>query len=474
MIPDFLNPYIRKGAGLDVHNPADGALIASVATYSAEQVDTALQAAENARAAWAARTAKDRAAVLRCWHDLVIARREELARICTLECGKPYAESLGEVAYAASFIEWFAEEGKRAYGETIPSFAPGKRVLTIKQPVGTCAAITPWNFPLAMITRKAGPALAAGCSMVVKPAEATPLSALALEALALEAGVPEGLFKIVPTDDPVSIGKLLCASPIVRKLSFTGSTAVGKLLIEQSASTVKRLSMELGGNAPFIVFDDADIDAALDGYMVSKYRNAGQTCVCANRLLVQDSIYETFLERLAARVGELKVGDGFGEAVQIGPLIDGRACSKVAALVAGAVVEGASLVAGGEPHPAGANFFAPTVLRDVLPGMEIAQAEIFGPVSPVIRFRDEAEAIRIANDTPYGLAAYFYARDVGRIWRVMEALEFGMVAINEGALSTEVAPFGGIKESGFGREGSRHGIDEYLEIKYALVGGLSA
>jgi succinate-semialdehyde dehydrogenase/glutarate-semialdehyde dehydrogenase len=421
---------------------------------------------------WAARTAKERAKVLRSWHDLILEEMENLAMICTLECGKPLAESRGEVAYAASFIEWFAEEGKRAYGETIPSFANGKRILTIKQPVGVCAAITPWNFPLAMITRKVAPALAAGCSILVKPAEVTPLSALALEALAIKAGLPEGLFKVICTDDPVTVGKQFCDHAVIRKLSFTGSTAVGKLMLAQCASTVKRVSMELGGNAPFIIFDDADVDAAVDGFMLSKFRNAGQTCVCANRLLVQDSIHDSVVQKLTERVRALRVGSGKDD-VQIGPLINQKAVDKVSAIVADAVRSGARLLEGGANYHQGTNFFQPTMLDNVNPSMEIAQTEIFGPVVPIIRFQSEADAISISNDTPYGLAAYFYARDIGRIWRVMESLEYGMVAVNEGALSSEVAPFGGIKQSGMGREGSRHGLDEYLEIKYALIGGLS-
>lgn len=473
VLPEFLSPYLSD-CGLAVTDPATGESIATVEISSADMIDQYLADAEEAGAAWASLPAKARASILIRWHDLILSRSDELARICTLECGKPLAESIGEVAYAASFIQWFAEEAKRAYGETVPTFAVGKRILTLKQPVGLCAAITPWNFPLAMITRKVAPALAAGCAIVVKPAEATPLSALALESLAIEAGLPVNLFKVVCTSDPVSVGKQFCEHPLVRKISFTGSTAVGKLLLAQAAQGVKRVSMELGGNAPFIIFDDADIDAALDGFMLSKYRNAGQTCVCANRLLIQSSIYDKVIARLAERLRNLRVGHGMDEGVQIGPLIDSRAVSKVSALVLRAIDQGATLVEGGYPDPAGPNFYKPTLLVEVSSQMEIAQSEVFGPVTTAIRFHDEAEAIRIANETPYGLAAYFYARDIGRVWRVLEGLEYGMVAVNEGALSTEVAPFGGMKESGLGREGSRHGLDEYLELKYALIGGLSA
>jgi len=473
LLPEFLFPYLAID-GLAVSNPATGQQIATVAISSADMIDQHLVHAHEAGAVWASQTAKARATILIRWHDLILSHSNELARLCTLECGKPLAESVGEVAYAASFIQWFAEEAKRAYGETVPTFAAGKRVLTIKQPVGLCAAITPWNFPLAMVTRKVAPALAAGCAIVVKPAEATPLSALALEALAIEAGLPVNLFKVVCTSDPAAVGQQFCAHPLIRKISFTGSTAVGKLLLAQAAPGVKRVSMELGGNAPFIIFDDADIDAALDGFMLSKYRNAGQTCVCANRLLIQDGVYDQVVSRLADRVRNLRVGHGMDEGVQIGPLIDDRAVSKVSALVRSAIDQGAMLVEGGAADPAGPNFYKPTLLAEVSPQLDIAQAEIFGPVTTAIRFADEAEAIHLANDTPYGLAAYFYARDIGRVWRVLEGLEYGMVAVNEGALSTEVAPFGGMKESGLGREGSRHGLDEYLELKYALIGGLAA
>jgi|TARA_R110002049_G_scaffold12487_6_gene55875 succinate-semialdehyde dehydrogenase/glutarate-semialdehyde dehydrogenase len=471
---DLLQPYEQEGGALKVYNPATGAVIISLADYSVSEVTDMISDADAARHEWAARTAKERAEILRDWFNLIMQHQKEIAAICTAECGKPLAESMGEVAYGAAFIEWFAEEGKRAYGETVPTFAHGKRVLTIRQPVGTCAAITPWNFPIAMITRKAGPALAAGCPMILRPAESTPLSALALEALAHQAGIPKPIFRVCPSTDSRAIGALFCKSEIIRKLSFTGSTAVGKILMQQSAATVKKVSMELGGNAPFIVFDDADLEAAVEGAMASKFRNAGQTCVCANRILVQDSIYDAFASLLTQRVESLKIGNGADEGIQIGPLIDGKAVADVAGLVDRAVSDGARLAYGGGRNDAGENFYTPTILTGVTQEMEIAQTEIFGPVAPMIRFKTEDEAIRIANDTPYGLAAYFYSRDVGRIWRVMEALEYGMVGVNDGIISTEVAPFGGIKQSGIGREGSRHGLDEYTELKYCLMGGLEA
>ena len=465
---------VPEGTGLAVYNPATGALIATVRDYAAAEISAIIDAADAARPAWAAETAKARAAVLRRWYTLIMERQEELAALITVECGKPLAEARGEVAYGASFIEWFAEEAKRAYGETVPTFAAGKRVLTIKQPVGTCASITPWNFPIAMITRKVGPALAAGCSIVVKPAEATPLSALALETLARMAGVPADLFRVTPSNDPAGVGTLFCKHPKVRKLSFTGSTRVGKILMAQAAENVTRLSLELGGNAPFIVFDDADLDAAADGLMASKFRNAGQTCVCANRVLVQDGVYDVFVEKVRAKVAALVVGDGASPGTTIGPLINAAAVDKVESLVADALAGGAAALMGGNRSNAGPGFFEPTVLTGVRGDMAIATSEIFGPVVPLIRFSDEAEAVQLANNTPYGLAAYFYARDLGRVWRVMEALEYGMVGVNDGILSTEVAPFGGIKQSGLGREGSRHGLDEYLELKYCLMGGIGA
>lgn len=463
---------VPSGTGLAVLNPATEQQIAEVREFAPAEIAALIDAADAARPAWAAETAKARAAVLRRWFALIMERQEELAALVTAECGKPLAEARGEVAYGASFIEWFAEEGKRAYGETVPTFAAGKRVLTIKQPVGTCAAITPWNFPIAMITRKVAPALAAGCAIVVKPAEATPLSALALETLAHEAGVPRDVFRVVPSNDPAAVGSLFCSHPKVRKLSFTGSTRVGKILMAQASENVTRLSLELGGNAPFIVFDDADLDAAADGLMASKFRNAGQTCVCANRILVQDGVYDAFVERVRAKVAALVVGDGAAPGTTIGPLINRAGVDKVASLVEDALAHGAEAAMGGNRSNAGATFYEPTVLTGVQPDMAIATSEIFGPVVPVIRFTNEDEAVRIANDTPYGLAAYFYARDLGRVWRVMEALEYGMVGVNDGILSTEVAPFGGIKQSGLGREGSRHGLDEYLELKYCLMGGI--
>lgn len=471
---NLIKRFLDDKNGMPVLNPATGEQIAGVKTYSTAEIESIIVRAEHARKDWAALTAKVRAERLRDWYFQIMSYRDQLASLCTAECGKPLAESLSEVVYAASFIEWFAEEAKRAYGETIPPFASGKMVLTVKEAVGTCAAITPWNFPLAMITRKVGPALAAGCAMVVKPAEATPLSALALEALAAQARIPADIFRVVPSPEPAQVGKLFCTHPLIRKISFTGSTPVGKLLLAQAAGSVKRVSMELGGNAPFIVFDDADLDAAIDGLMISKFRNAGQTCVCANRVLVQDRVHDVFVAKLVKRVKSLKVGNGSEPGVEIGPLIDERAMAKVTALAAEATESGAVIACGGIPHAAGKRVFTPTVLTGVSQDMQIAQSEIFGPIAPVIRFTDEAEAIRIANDTPFGLAAYFYARDVGRVWRVMAGLEYGMVAVNEGVLSTETAPFGGIKESGLGREGSRHGLDEYLELKYALIGGLSA
>ncbi|MEI6643082.1 MAG: NAD-dependent succinate-semialdehyde dehydrogenase [Novosphingobium sp.] len=463
---------VPAGTGLAVLNPATGALVATVRDYAPDEIAALIDAADAARPAWAAETAKARAVVLRRWYGLIMERQEELAALITAECGKPLTEARGEVAYGAAFIEWFAEEAKRAYGETVPTFAQGKRVLTIKQPVGTCAAITPWNFPIAMITRKVGPALAAGCSIVVKPAEATPLSALALETLAREAGVPADIFRVTPSSNPAAVGSLFCSHPKVRKLSFTGSTRVGKILMAQAAQNVTRLSLELGGNAPFIVFDDADLDAAADGLMASKFRNAGQTCVCANRVLVQDGVYDAFLAKVRDKVAALVVGDGAAPGTTIGPLINAAAVDKVEALVADALAGGAAALMGGNRSDAGQGFYEPTVLTGVRADMAIATSEIFGPVVPVIRFAEEDEAVRLANDTPYGLAAYFYARDLGRVWRVMEALEYGMVGVNDGILSTEVAPFGGIKQSGLGREGSRHGLDEYLELKYCLMGGI--
>jgi succinate-semialdehyde dehydrogenase/glutarate-semialdehyde dehydrogenase len=467
---DDLIEHGLAGDGLAVFNPADGQRIAVVRSWSASELPPLIEAAELARHEWAARTAKERSTVLRRWYDLVGERKEDLARLATAESGKPDAEARGEVDYAASYLEWYAEEAKRAYGEVIPAPAPTKRALTIRQPVGTCAAITPWNFPLAMVTRKAGPALAAGCSMILKPAEATPLSALALEHLAREAGVPERLFRVVPTTDQAEIGEVLCGHPLIRKLSFTGSTTVGKLLLRQCVQTVKRTSMELGGNAPLIVFEDADLETAIEGVLYAKFRNAGQTCICANRVLVQHGIYDRFTAMLAARVSQLRVGDGADAGSEIGPLINRTAVDKVARLVDNAVAQGARALTGGARHAAGENFFEPTVLDGVTSGMPVATEEVFGPVAPIIAFRDEAEALHVANGTPYGLAAYVYTRDVNRIWRMMESLAFGMVGVNETAISAENVPFGGIKESGFGREGARQGLEEYLETKYVMMG----
>src|SRR5574343_2098497 len=442
-----------SGAQLAVHNPATGELLAEVPLAGAEETRRAIAAADAALPAWRALTARRRGQLLQAWHALILANAADLARLITAECGKPLAEANGGVLYGASFIEWFAEEGKRAYGETIPSPAANTRLVVIEQPVGVCAAITPWNFPLAMITRKVAPALAAGCTVIVKPAEQTPLTALALAALAEAAGLPAGVFNVV-TGNPQAIGGELTASPVVRKLSFTGSTAVGRLLMAQCAPTIKKLSLELGGNAPFIVFDDADIDAAVDGALLAKYRNTGQTCVCANRILVQSGVYEAFAAKLAAKVATLKVGPGSEAGVVQGPLINAAGLGKVEDHVADAVAKGARVLCGGARHERGGKFFQPTVLADVTTVMKVAREETFGPVAPLFRFETEAEAMAMANDTEFGLAAYFYSRDVGRCWRVGEALEYGMVGINTGLISNEVAPFGGIKQSGLGREGS--------------------
>ena len=453
------------GASFAVHNPASGELLARVPQCGAAETRRAVAAAEAAWPAWRGLTAKARGQVLQRWFALINDNAADLAHLITAEGGKPLAEARGEVAYGASFVEWFAEEGKRAYGETIPATVVDKRLLVIKQPIGVCAAITPWNFPLAMITRKVAPALAAGCPVVVKPAEQTPLTALALAVLAEAAGFPPGVFNVV-TGDPVAIGGELTASPTVRKLSFTGSTEVGRLLMAQCAPTIKKISLELGGNAPFIVFDDADVDAAVEGALVAKYRNTGQTCVCANRFLVQAGVYDEFAGQFAARVAQLRVGPGDEEGVAQGPLIDAAGLAKVEAHVADALGKGARVLTGGRPHPRGGNFYQPTVLADVTPAMRVAREETFGPVAPLFKFTSEAEAIALANDTEFGLAAYFYSRDVGRCFRVGEALEYGMVGVNTGLISNEVAPFGGVKQSGLGREGSKYGIDDYLEIKY--------
>ncbi len=461
-----------EGATTEIFNPASGASLGRVPNMGAAETRRAIDAAQVAQVAWRALTAKERAARLRAWYELMLANQEDLAQIMTAEQGKPLSEARGEVLYAASFIEWFAEEAKRVYGDTIPGHQPDKRLIVTKEPVGVAAAITPWNFPAAMITRKAGPALAAGCAMVLKPAPQTPFSALALAVLAERAGIPAGLFSVLPADAERSreVGGELCANPVVRKLSFTGSTGVGIKLMEQCAPTLKKLSLELGGNAPFIVFDDADLDAAVEGAMVAKYRNAGQTCVCANRIYVQEAVYDAFAEKLAAAVARLKVGQGVEAGVTTGPLIDGNAVAKVQSHLADALEKGARAVQGGKAL--GGNFFEPTVLVDVTPQMRVAREETFGPLAPLFRFSDEAEVVRQANDTEFGLAGYFYTRDLGRAFRVGEALEYGMVGINTGLISNEVAPFGGMKASGLGREGSRYGLDEYLEIKYLCLGGI--
>ena len=460
-----------SGETLAIHNPATGEALGTVPKTGAAETRRAIAAAQAALPAWRARTAGERARLLRRWHDLLMAHQDDLGLLMTAEQGKPLAEARGEIAYAAGYLEWFAEEGRRAYGEIIPPNLADRRILATREPVGVCAAITPWNFPAAMITRKAGAALAAGCTMVAKPASQTPFSALALAELAARAGIPAGVFNVV-TGSAAAIGGELCANPSVRKLSFTGSTEIGAQLIAQCAPTVKKLSMELGGNAPFIVFDDADLDAAVAGAIVSKYRNAGQTCVCANRLLVQDGVYDAFAEKLAKAVGGLKVGNGVEPGVTQGPLIDAPALAKVEELVADARAKGARVVCGGRRHALGRTFYEPTILADVTPAMRVAREEIFGPVAPLFRFAAEEDAVRMANDTEFGLASYFFARDVGRIFRVAEALEYGMVGVNTGAISTEIAPFGGVKSSGLGREGSRHGLDDYLEIKYVCIAGL--
>lgn len=453
------------GATIDVNNPATGDIIASVPALAAEDASNAIVAAQTAFRSWSKLAAKDRTALLRRWFDLIVENADDLAALMTAEQGKPLAEAKGEALYAASFVEWFAEEAKRVYGETIPAPTTNKRIVVIKQPIGVCAAITPWNFPAAMITRKAAPALAAGCTMIVKPAVQTPLTALALGVLAQQAGIPDGVFQVI-TGDARKLGAVLTASDTVRKLSFTGSTEVGRILMAQCAPTIKKLSLELGGNAPFIVFDDADLDAAVEGALASKYRNAGQTCVCSNRIYVQAGVYDTFAEKLAARVAALKVGEGHQPNVMIGPLIDEAAITKVTDHIADALAKGATVITGGKPHALGGTFFEPTVLVGATQQMKIAREETFGPVAPLFRFTTEEEVIAMANDTEFGLAAYFYTENVRRTWRVAEALEYGMVGHNSGLISNEVAPFGGVKQSGLGREGSHHGIDEYLEIKY--------
>nr|WP_283771678.1 NADP-dependent succinate-semialdehyde dehydrogenase [Shewanella sp. 10B] len=451
-----------------IANPATGAVIASVPVMGQAETQAAIAAAEAALPAWRALTAKERGAKLRRWFELLNENSDDLALMMTTEQGKPLAEAKGEVTYAASFIEWFAEEAKRVYGDTIPGHQGDKRIMVIKQPVGVTAAITPWNFPAAMITRKAAPALAAGCTMVVKPAPQTPFTALALAVLAERAGIPAGVFSVI-TGDAIGIGNEMCSNPVVRKLSFTGSTQVGIKLMEQCAPTLKKLSLELGGNAPFIVFDDANIDAAVEGAMIAKYRNAGQTCVCANRIYVQAGVYDEFARKLSIAVGKLKVGEGIGEGVTTGPLINRAAVEKVQSHLEDALSKGATVVAGGKPHSLGGNFFEPTVLTHVDSSMRVAREETFGPLAPLFKFTDVDDVIKQANDTEFGLAAYFYGRDISLVWKVAEALEYGMVGVNTGLISTEVAPFGGMKSSGLGREGSKFGIEEYLEIKYICM-----
>jgi succinate-semialdehyde dehydrogenase / glutarate-semialdehyde dehydrogenase len=460
------------GAGIAVDNPATGEILGSVPKLGRAETREAIEAAARAFRAWRWKTAKERALVMRRWFDLMMANQEDLAQLMTAEQGKPLGESRGEVAYAASFLEWFGEEAKRVYGDTIPGHQADKRIIVLKEPIGVVACITPWNFPLAMITRKAGPAIAAGCTVVLKPASQTPFSALALAELAERAGVPKGVFNVI-TGSAAEIGAELTSHPTVRKLSFTGSTETGKILMAQCAGTVKKLSLELGGNAPFIVFDDADLDAAVEGAILSKYRNTGQTCVCANRLLVQDKVYDVFARKLADAVTKLKPAPGTEAGATQGPLIDDKAVEKVESHIADATAKGAKVLVGGARHALGGRFFQPTVLTDVTPAMLISREETFGPVAPLFRFAAEADAIALANDTEFGLAAYFYGREVGRILRVAEALEYGIVGINTGIISTEVAPFGGVKESGLGREGSKYGIEEFLEIKYLCLGGIS-
>jgi succinate-semialdehyde dehydrogenase/glutarate-semialdehyde dehydrogenase len=465
----------RKGEGgrsFPVTNPATGQTIAEVADLGAKETRAAIEAANAAWGPWRKKLAKERAAILRRWFNLMMENQDDLGVLMTSEQGKPLTEARGEVAYAASFVEWFAEEARRVYGDTIPQHGPDKRIVVIKEPVGVVAAITPWNFPAAMITRKVAPALAAGCPVVIKPAKQTPLTALALAELAERAGFPEGVINVITTNRSSEVGLELTTNPIVRKVGFTGSTEIGKLLMKQSSSTVKKISLELGGNAPFLVFDDADIDAAVAGAMISKYRNTGQTCVCANRILVQDKVYDAFAGKLAAAVSRLKVANGLEPGAQQGPLIDRAALAKVEEHLDDALSKGAKVLVGGKRHELGGTFFRPTVLTDVTTQMKVAREETFGPVAPLFRFENEEDGIRIANDTEFGLAAYFYSRDIGRIWRVAEALEYGMVGINEGLISTEVAPFGGMKESGIGREGSKYGIEEFLEVKYLCMGGI--
>lgn len=460
-----------SNATIEVTNPANGDVVGSIPDMNAAETARAIEAARVAMISWRKQTAKQRAVILRRWFDLIMANQNDLGKIMTLEQGKPLNEAKGEIAYAASFIEWFAEEGKRTYGDVIPTHKADARIIVTKEPIGVVAAITPWNFPTAMITRKCGPALAAGCGFVVRPASETPFSALALAVLAEEAGIPAGVFNVI-TGQPRPIGAELTSNPTVRKLTFTGSTAVGKLLMQQCAPTLKKVSLELGGNAPFIVFNDADLDAAVTGAIAGKYRNAGQTCVCVNRFIVQEGVYDAFIAKLAEKVAELKVGNGMDEGVTQGPMINQGAIDKVNAHIKDALSKGGELICGGDSHALGGTFFTPTIIGNATTHMKVATEETFGPLAPIFKFRDEEHAIALANDTEFGLAAYFYTRDIGRVWRVGEALEYGIVGINEGIISTEVAPFGGIKQSGIGREGSHYGIEDFLEIKYMLMGGL--
>jgi len=471
----YINGTWLEGATrFDVTNPSTQQVLASVSNVTEADAERAIAAAHAAFPAWAAKTGKERAAVLRTWFNLMVAHADDLAAIMTAEQGKPLAEAKGEVVYGASFLEWFAEEAKRVSGDVMASTWTDKRIVVLKQPIGVCAAITPWNFPIAMITRKVAPALAAGCTIVIKPAEQTPLSALAMVELAHRAGIPAGVINVLTADaeQSIAVGKVLCDSSIVRHLSFTGSTPVGRILMRQSAPTIKKLALELGGHAPFIVFDDADLDAAVEGALQSKFRNAGQTCVCTNRFYVHASIYDLFVEKLAEGANKIQVGDGFAAGVQQGPMIDMQAIAKVAEHVSDAKAKGAKVVSGGQQHAAGELFYEPTVLADVTPSMLIMQEETFGPVAAVVKFNSEEEVIAAANDTQFGLASYFYSRDIGRVWRVAEKLEYGMVGINTGLMSNEVAPFGGVKQSGLGREGSKYGMDEYLEMKYLCLGGM--
>ncbi|MFZ6655570.1 NAD-dependent succinate-semialdehyde dehydrogenase [Undibacterium sp. TJN19] len=466
--------WVNATGTFEVNNPSTLAIIATVPNMGASDTEAAIAAAQAAFPAWAAKTGKERAGLMRKWFDLMIANADDLAAIMTAEQGKPLAEAKGEVIYGASFIEWFAEEAKRVSGDVMASTWTDKRMVVLKQPIGVCASITPWNFPIAMITRKVAPAVAAGCSIVIKPAEQTPLSALAMAELAHRAGIPAGIINIITADSEqsIAVGKVLCDSPVVRHLSFTGSTPVGRILMRQSAQTVKKMALELGGHAPFIVFEDADLEAAVEGALLSKFRNAGQTCVCTNRFYAHESIYDAFVEKLAAGAKKIKVGDGFAEGVNQGPMIDEQAVAKVAEHVADALKQGATLLTGGKQDAAGALFYEPTVLSNVTSGMLVMNEETFGPVAAVVRFKTEEEVIAAANNTDFGLASYFYSRDIGRVWRVAEKLEYGMVGINTGLISNEVAPFGGVKQSGLGREGSSYGMDEYLEMKYLCMGGI--